>query len=395
MVHAASARPDLVARRAPVLVALILLLHAVAALWAAAQESVTADEILYVTGGYYIDRYGDYRIQPENGILPQRLHGLAALWTHAPTPALEHNEAWRTSSNLVNSYQFFYETGHDHFPMLMLARALNTLFSVGAGVLVFLWGRHLAGTTAGLVAVTLYAADPNILAHAALATSDMAAVFLLLASISAFWWLLAAPDWRRTGLSAAVFGLACVAKYSAVLLIPVFAGLLLWRIAADRGHFRDWLKRSPGLVAVHVAGAVAVIWLFHGFRYSGFSPALPPADHYASPWNEVLPYIGWQGRVVERCLEWRLLPEAFLYGYAWVIQSAVARAAFLGGDYSFFGWTSFFPLAFAWKTTLGLLAALALALVGPARAHRPGALSRRAAGAFPRRVRGLLADQPP
>ncbi len=164
------------------------------------------------------------------------------------------------------------------------------------------------------MAVTLYAADPNILAHAALATSDLAAAFLLPASASVFWWQLAAPTPRRVTLSAVVFGLTCVAKYSAVLLIPVFAGLLLWRIAADRRNLRDWLKRSPALVAVHVAGAVAMIWLFYGFRYSGFSPALPPADHYASPWNQVLPYIGWQGRVVEWCREWRLLPEAVSLG---------------------------------------------------------------------------------
>jgi len=354
-------------RLAPVAVAVILLLHAAVALWAAAQESVTADEILYVTGGYYIDRYGDYRIQPENGVLPQRLHGLAALWTGATTPPLAGNEYWRTSSNLVNSYQFFYETGHDHVPMLQLARTLNTLFSLGAGLLVFLWARHLAGTAAGLVAVTLYAADPHVLAHAALATSDMAAVFLLFASASAFWWQLAAPGWRRTGLSALVFGLACVAKYSAVLLIPVFAVLLLWRIAGERDRLRDWLRRGAGLVALHVLGAVAVIWLCYGFRYSGFSPALPPADHYASAWSEVLPYIGWQGKVVALACQWRLLPEAFLYGYAWVVQSASARAAFLAGDYGIYGWTSFFPLAFAWKSTLALLVGLALALVALAR----------------------------
>lgn len=350
-------------RYAPLLAAVLLVLHAAVALWAASKESVTADEILYVTGGYYIDRHGDYRIQPENGVLPQRLHGLAALWTDAPGPALAESEAWRTSSNLVNSYRFFYETGQDHFPMLMLARALNTLFSIGAGVLVFLWARHLGGAAAGLAAVTLYAADPNILAHAALATSDMAAVFLLPASASAFWWLLAAPGWRRAGLSAVVFGLACVAKYSAVLLLPIFAGLLLWHLLADRANRRAWLPRSLALVAAHVAGAFAVIWLFHGFRYGGFSPGLPPAAHYAAPWQEVLPYIGWQGRVIDLCRDWHVLPEAFLYGYAWVLQSAAARAAFLAGDYSIFGWTSFFPLAFAWKTTLALLAGLGLALI--------------------------------
>ncbi len=355
-------------RLAPVAVAFILILHAAVAFWATLTESVTTDEILYVTGGFYIDRYGDYRVQPENGVLPQRLHGLAALWTGAPTPPLAGNEHWRKSANLVTGYQFFYETGHDHFPMLLVARALNTLFSIGTGILVFLWGRRLAGTGAGLVAVTLYAADPNLLAHAALATSDLAAVFFLLASVSAFWWQLEAPSWWRGLLSALVFGLACVAKYSAVLLIPVFAGLLAWAIAREAaGARRRWLTLAPVLTLAHVAGAVAVIWLFYGFRYGGFSPELPPATHFAAQWSEVLPYIGWQGRVVGLALEWHLLPEAFLYGYAWVILSTAARAAFLAGDYGIFGWVSFFPLAFAWKTTLAVLAGAAAALVALAR----------------------------
>ncbi|MEJ1973230.1 MAG: glycosyltransferase family 39 protein [Lacunisphaera sp.] len=354
-------------RLAPVAVAFILILHAAVAVWAAAKESVTADEILHVTGGYYIDRFGDYRIQPENGVLPQRLHGLAALWTGAPAPVLKDNEYWRTSSNLVNCHQFFYETGHDHFPMLMLARALNTLFSIGAGLLVFLWGRHLAGPLAGLVAATLYASDPNILAHAALATSDLAAVFFLLASASAFWWQLATPSPGRVAVSVITFGLACVAKFSAVLLLPVFIGLLAWRIAGDSAGRRRWWRLGPALGFSHVAGAVAVIWLFHGFRYSGFSPELPAADHYLVPWAEVLPFVGWQGRIIEWCREARLLPESFLWGYAFVIQASHARAAFLAGETGLFGWTSFFPLAFAWKTTLGVLAGLVLALIALAR----------------------------
>jgi hypothetical protein len=342
-------------------VAVVLVLHVGIALWAAAKESVTADEILYVTGGYYIDRFGDYRIQPENGVLPQRLHGLAAIWTGATHPPLEHNEYWRTSSNLVNSYQFFYETGHDHFPMLMLARGLNLLFSVGTGLLVFLWARRLAGPTAGLVALALFAADPNVLAHGALATSDLAAVFLLLASLSAFGWTLLAPSPARAALSAVIFGLACVAKYSAVLLPPVFVVLL----AGQAWRRRDirWGAVAPLLVAAHIAGAFAVIWLCHGFRFSGFSPELPPAAHYATSWENVLPYVGVQGPLIEWFRDARLLPESFLYGYGWMLQSARARAAFLAGEYGNFGWVGFFPLAFAWKTTLALLAGLVLGAV--------------------------------
>lgn len=348
--------------RTLIVLGVLLAMHAGLAIWAASGKSVTADEILHVTQGFFANRHGDFRVQPENGMLPQRLHGLAATISGAPTPELRDNEAWRTSSGTMLSHQFFYETGHDHFPMLMIARSLNVLFSLGAAVLVFCWARHLAGNAAGLVAAACYALDPGLLAHAALATSDLAAVFLLPASLTLFWWQLGTPRMPAILASSLVFGLACVAKYSAVLIVPLMVVLIAVRVLGDRGHHRWWKIGSITLLT-HAVVAVLVIWCTYGFRYSGFAAAVPPADHYAARWENVLPYVGIHGLVADFCRKLQLLPEAFLYGYAWVVQSAKARSAFLAGEYSIFGWPSFFPLAFAWKTTLAMLVALIPATV--------------------------------
>jgi len=348
----------------PALVAVLLALHVFLALWAAAGEGVTHDELLHLTGGYFYDRYGDYRIQPENGNLPQRLAALPAVLMGAPPPKLEDNVYWRTSDANVVGHQFFYETGHDHWPMLRAGRSVMMIFSLGTGLLVFGWARRLFGDAGGLLALALYVLDPNVLAHAPLATSDSAAVFFLLASCTAFWAHLREPTWKNGALSAGVFGLACVAKYSAVLLLPVFVILLVWRRVLDApDRRRRWLALAPATAAGHAGGALLVIWMFFGFRYSGFAPDLPPADHYIVPWDGVLPFIGWQGKVIDLCRSWHLLPEAYLFGYSWVVQSAQMRAAFLAGAYSVTGWWSFFPLAFLWKTPVALLAALALGAV--------------------------------
>ncbi len=341
-------------------VAALLALHAGLALWAASGESVTADEILHVTGGYFYNRYGDYRIQPENGNLTQRWVALPAWLMSAPPPPLADNLYWRTSAGSVVGYQFFYETGHDHWPMLMAARAMTVLFSLGTGLLVFGWARRLAGLASGFLALTFYALEPGVLANAGLATSDLAAVFFLLAASTAFWRHLRRPDWPSGALSAAVFGLACVAKYSAVLLLPIMLLLLGWRILAEpAGQRARWLKLAPFTLVAHAAAAVFIIWLFFGFRYSAFAAGVPAADHFTVPWSGVLPYIGWQGRLLQFCRDGRLLPEAFLYGYGWVVQAAASRSAFLAGDYSYLGWVSFFPLVFLWKSSLALLVALA------------------------------------
>ena len=344
-------------------VAALLLLHVALALWAVSGKSVTSDEILHVTGGYFYNKFGDYRIQPENGNLPQRIAALPAWLMDAPPPPLADNIYWRTSDASVIGHQFFYEMGHDHWPMLMAGRALMTVFSAATGLLVFCWTRRLFGTRAGFFSLALYAFCPNVLAHAPLATSDMAAVFFLLAGMGAFWRHLSAPTWRNGGLSAVVFGLACVSKYSAALLPPMMLILLAWRILREPAMARArWWRLAPLSLAGHALVALAVIWAFYGFRYAAAAPGLPPADQYLASWERILPNIGFHRRLVDFGREWRLLPEPYLYGYAWVVWASNARSAFLAGEYSIFGWVSFFPLAFLWKTPLAVLAALATGL---------------------------------
>lgn len=352
-------------------VVLLLALQVAMALWAVSGKSVTADEILHLTGGYFYNKFGDYRTQPENGNLPQRVAGLPAALGNAPPPPMEGNLYWRTSDSPVVGYQFFYETGHDHWPMLMSARALMTIFCVGAGLLVFCWSRRLFGTPAGFLSLALFTFCPNLLAHAPLATSDMAAVFFLPAALGAFWRHLAQPTWKNGFLSAVVFGFACVAKYSAALLPVMMLLLVAWRVAlTPAGERARWWRLALLSFTAHGATGILVIWAFFGFRYSGAAPGIPAPDHYIALWESVLSNIGFHARLVNFCREWRLLPEAYLYGYAFVLHSAQFRSAFLAGDYSLVGWVEFFPLAFLWKTPLAVLAACTGGLVIAARRWR-------------------------
>ena len=43
------------------------------------EHSTTADEIFHITAGYSYWKFGDYRLQPENGNLPQRWAALPLL----------------------------------------------------------------------------------------------------------------------------------------------------------------------------------------------------------------------------------------------------------------------------------------------------------------------------
>jgi hypothetical protein len=360
-------------RTRPVLllaVATLLALHWLLAVGSKRGESVTADELAHLTGGYTYWQFDDYRIQPENGNLPQRWAALPAWLEGAKFPALAGSAYWRTSDAWILGHQFFYETGEDHFPRLMAGRALIALFSVATGLLVFCWSRRLFGSAGGFVSLGFFVFSPSFLAHGALVTSDVCMVFFFLASVGAYWRHLHDPRGWWWALSAVVFGLACVAKFSAVLLLPMMAVMALVRAGAGAplilgGH--AFTSRSGRLGALvlsalgHGLVALLVIWAFFGFRYSAFNPTLPPADHFIRPWELTLSHIGAQATIIRGLAAWHLLPEAFLYGFSFVLEMSQFRSGFLDGAYSVVGWLRFFPLAFLYKTTLPMLLACATA----------------------------------
>ena len=351
-------------------VAALLAVHFAIAVASKRHASTTSDELAHLTAGFAYWEFDDYRLQPENGNLPQRWGALPAWLMDTKFPSLTDNEYWRLSDVWVLGHMFFYETGDDHFPRLMLGRAAVALFSVATGALVFVWSRRLFGTAGGFVSLMLYAFCPNFLAHGALVTSDVCLVFFMLASVGAYWRHLHQPGFGPWALSAVVFGFACVSKYSAVLLPPimiVLAGLramsrepLVFVRHAHTTRGRRVVALLASLLG-HGAVAIAVIWTFYGFRYAVSGPDVPAMKQFIRSWESVVSRIGWHGTMVEWLAAWRALPEAFLYGYAYVIESVIVRSSFLDGEYSMTGWTRFFPLAFLYKSTLPLMIGCAAA----------------------------------
>ena len=354
------------------LVAALRALHFALAVGSKLQESTTSDEIVHLTGGFTFDHFADYRLHPENGILPQRVAALPAALMGTKFPQLAGNPYWRTSDAWVLGHEFFYETGDDHFPRLMAGRALIALFSVATGVLVFCWTQRLFGNAGALVALGFFVFEPSFLAHGALATSDACMTFCMLASVGAWWRHLHDGRARWWWLSAAAFGLACVAKYSAPLLLPMFVALAAIRAAAAGPLVllgRTWTTRGGkfGAAALsalgHGAVAALVIWAFFGFRFAAANPALLPFDHFIRPWEWLDANLGAPGRVIRALAAWHVLPEGYLYGLAYVLETAQVRSAFLNGEFSTTGWPGFFVYAFAYKTTLPLLLASGAAAV--------------------------------
>lgn len=391
-----SPRPSLPAgrrpRRWPVaeLAALLLAVHFVLAVGSKRHESTTSDEIAHLTAGVSFWTLDDYRLHPENGILPERWAALPAWLMGAKFPNLTDNPYWRVSDVWIMGHIFFYETGEDHFPRLMAGRAMIAIFSVATGLLVFCWTRRLWGDAAALGALTFFAFCPTWLAHGALVTSDACMAFFFLAGVGAWWRHLHDPRARAWWLSAGVIGLAFVAKHSVVLLIPmmvIMAVVRAWSGVPLRLMGRSYSTKL-GQIGAAAASALAhggvawvIIWAFYGFRYTAFNPALPAATGFIRAWEFFIPALGFEGRLIDLGRSWHVLPEAYLYGFTYVISTVNSRLAFLNGEYAVTGWRTFFLWSFLLKTTLALLLATLLTALFAARRmlRSPGA-----------EVRGLL-----
>ncbi len=336
------------------------------------QHSTTADEIFHVTAGYSYWKFGDYRLQPENGNLPQRWATLPLLAQDLHFPKTDQ-PAWRNADVAEIGQQFFYESGNDLPRMLASARAMIALLGVACGVLVFLWSRSLFGPGGALVSVTLFAFCPLLLAHGGLATSDMAASLGFLAASLTGWRLLHRVTPGRVLLAGPAWGGLALAKFSAPLFAVMFVALLAVRLrrraplAVHVGATPTRVRgpRALGVLLVASVAALVVAWITlwaaYGFRFEG----LRSPGTYNHPWSDygdsfTVRAAGW-------ARDWHLLPDAWLQGFAHTAHFAAGRPAFFMGEYGTHGWLMFFPTAFALKTTLPALALLALAVVALAR----------------------------
>jgi hypothetical protein len=371
-------------RPGPVVAILVLLFGAMA--WSAVREkSVTFDEIAHLTAGYSYWLTGDFRLQPENGNLPQRWIALPLLALQLRFPELS-DPHWHSSNVWELGYNFFYRLDNDLDAMLWRGRGMIVLVGMALGVIVFAWSRRLFGVAGGLLSLTMYAFCPSLLAHTALATSDMTVTLMFAAALGTFWLVLERVSVASVLAAGGALGGLLVAKVSAVVIFPVLLLLLLLRLIVAlplsirwRGKefvVPDRIRQMALLLAVVVCQgllAVLVIWASYGFQYSTFRTAAPAVDRM--PGNQTVDSLAGDGPLgtgLRLADHWHLLPEPYLFGFAFAVRMSEKRVAFFNGEFGEQGWRLFFPYTLLVKTPLPTLALLLAALLA-AIVHRPSA----------------------
>jgi hypothetical protein len=261
------------------------------------EKSITFDEVGHMTAGYTYWRFNDYRLDPENGNLPQRVAGLPLLLKDFRFPSTD-SDAWRQSDYLVIGYQWLHRMGNDVAAMLASGRAACGLMAVAMGALVWIWSRRINGSIGAMLSLALFVLSPTILANGALMTSDTASALFFLAACMSWWAMLHRLSAARIIVSGLVMGALFITKSTAVLMAPMALLMVAVRLFDGRplpvnfGAPRELLRRGQQTAAfaaaglVHVVIVIAVIWAVYGFRFSAFADAVPGRDRMDAPWEQ-------------------------------------------------------------------------------------------------------------
>ncbi len=320
--------PDYLTRALPLL---LILAFFAQGMTHARHASLTFDEGPHLAVGYATLRTGDLRLQPVH-IHPPLANVLAAapLLFQTDLPEPKEIEGWNVNSLSAVTDSIVWQYSHPRH-IAVAGRVPILLLGVLLSALILRWTADLAGASAGILALALYAFDPNFIAHASLITTDMAAVFFSVATLYAL--RRQTRDtrpkhlWKWAGVGV-LLGLAQLAKVSALMLVPV-VGLELG-IASYGLHTTSWEQRLARFIR-RVLGvfvpAGLVVWAGYGFEIGpvpGLTFSVPAATH------------------VKIFLSLRK-------------HYALGHPTFLMGQVSDQGWWWYFPTAFVLKTPLSVL----------------------------------------
>ncbi|MDQ2823973.1 MAG: glycosyltransferase family 39 protein, partial [Verrucomicrobiota bacterium] len=359
----------------PLIAVLLAILHVALAVTATIDKSPTFDEPVHLTAGYSYWLRNDFRFDPENGNLPARWAALPLVASRPNFPAPD-SFPWNRVLVGKSSQQFFYQLGNNPDDMLLKARIMMSVFSGALCLLIFFCAQRLFGPTGGLISETVAVFDPTLLAHGALVTADIPAAFFFTVAVWSFWRLLHYVSPCTLAFSVLSIAGLFLTKMSAPLFLFMAAILCAVRIfsrAPIEIQLAGFQQIIPGKIQKTVMVAALVmtigiavviaIWASFCFRFSALTENGPPRQMWDARWDLNLADHGVPEKIIAFARDHRLLPEAYLYGLAYVNERSQYRPAFLDNHWSNVGFVSFFPRAFFYKTPLPIFGLLAMTLL--------------------------------
>lgn len=236
--------------------------------FASRAKSPAWDEPGHIASGVAYVQLGSLAVNPQHPPLLKALSGLGLTlgggkWQDVPQARdlLRGAEQWQWDIGSLILIKSDLERA------LLWARLPMMLVGLMGGLVLYLWGRQIAGELAGLCALFLYVLDPTIVGHSFLVTLDVGLGAFSLLFLFCLWNYVRAPGRVGLALCGLTLGLALCTKFSSVVLVPLAALLIVAHAALRTARIRGPEVRA--MLAIYGIAAVVVlaIYRFQGPAY--------------------------------------------------------------------------------------------------------------------------------
>jgi hypothetical protein len=328
------------------------------------QKSPVCDEVSHhIATGYSFLKTGDFRLNSTSPPLTEELAAIPLIFLNPVLPLAD--SSWNAIDRVTFGYKFLYEYNKNAADLVFWARIPMVILSLLCALLVFIFAKEIYGEKAGLFAMFLYVFCPNIVAYSGLAIPDIGVTFFMLLAMYTFYRFLLKPTHRNVIFSGITLGFAEAAKYSALILFPVFFILIICKALADK----QWKY------ILSLAGIIAVCYcvVFMSYRLE-----VKPLLKNDIDVKEKISFIekgidkvfgGNNQAIKSKAIDFALhTPIPF----ATYIMNILAETnlvfvkdfgVFLMGERSRSGWWYYYPVVFLLKTPIPLLLLLLLAIL--------------------------------
>jgi 4-amino-4-deoxy-L-arabinose transferase-like glycosyltransferase len=357
----------------------MLAIHAILAVVSLHYQAVTIDEFAHLPAGISHLQTGRFFVYAVNPPLSKILAALPVLAAH---PRMDYGSDFHPIPGKRPEWDFgqrFLDVNTPHYHRLfVLGRYPSVLISILGGWLLFLWGRELYGSAAGVIAVTVWSFCPTVLAFAQLITPDTGSAVAMLAASYAFWHWLRRPNWRMALIAGALLGVAQLTKFTLLVLYPVW--ILLWLIGVDKAP-AETASRWPPLRQLVFQFVISLVLVNVGYGFEGSfrrlgdfsfcSRTLQAAHLITTPLNpENADSVKVSHVVLENCFRGTWLeglpvplPEHYVLGIDFQRRDfeTPPMVSYLRGELRDHGWWYYYLYALLVKLPLGTLVLLFLA----------------------------------
>src|SRR6202048_584167 len=186
------------------------------------RPSLSWDACDHIYAGYESWAAGEFDINPEHPPLLKEIATLPLLTMHLSAPPRKSPSFSKTEA-YFNGRSLIYDNGglETASKIIFRTRMMAAIFSLALATVVYFAGLEFFGPAAGLFGLALVVFEPNLIAHGAYVTTDMAVPSGIFATVYALYRFRVRPSIGRLAGGGGATGGAAALKHSAVLLLPV------------------------------------------------------------------------------------------------------------------------------------------------------------------------------